>query len=351
MKFLTYVSNKLELEIIEKNRILEIIVNDLNFSFSKDIKNIKKWFLLTLMPFNNEIDSIKKILYKLVEYNFYGVVIQDLSILNIIKDENINLKIIIDNSTGGNNIEFYRFFENFNMVEAVFLSRELPVTHILEYPKLKINFISQIHGLLKIFHTKRKLITAIKDDKDVNISKTVFLQEPKRKDEYFKLEENAEGTFMYHSKVISLQNHLKELEDREIIGMIDLRHHKDIKVYEQILKFYINNDKTTSLEELERLPLFESGRESILNPIKTVFSKNEEKIERKTIGKVIDSSKSKYIVLKSSVNLEKDMEILFINDKKKEIIYKISNFEKFSDEIYVIPWRKGVVSNSDFFLS
>ncbi len=44
------------------------------------------------------------------------------------------------------------------------------------------------------------------------------------------------------------------------------------------------------------------------------------------------------------------MELFFYNNKKKEINYTIKYLSKFGNSIYIIPWRKGVTSNSPFYL-
>jgi len=72
--------------------------------------NIKKYFNIDIMPFNSDIENIRKLLRILEINNFYGIRTEDLSVLNIIEEDNLNLKVILDSTTGGNNINYYNFF-------------------------------------------------------------------------------------------------------------------------------------------------------------------------------------------------------------------------------------------------
>ncbi len=311
--------------------------------------NIKKYFNIDIMPFNSDIENIRKLLRILEINNFYGIRTEDLSVLNIIEENNLNLKVILDSTTGGNNINYYNFFSDFKSIERVVLSRELSLEKIFEYAqKSKIKTEIQAYGRLQIFHTKRKLINAMETEKGESLPRLLYLQEPKRNNEFFPLFETHDGTIMFHSHLISFYNYQKELLKFNIIQLIDLRHIKSSENYQKILNHFTNIENT-DLGKIESLPFLE---------IKSVTPQTLPEFFRETInnsniikaGTVLDSRKGKEIILKSFIELKLDMEVIFYNNKKKELPYTIKYLNKFGSNIYIIPWRKGVTSNSEFYI-
>ncbi len=363
-----FVENSQQIEVITKinqiyNSLNEVILQSKEYS-SKEINltlsetlnlskkipdKIKKYFAIDIIPFNSDIKNIKELLKILVKNNFYGVRTEDLSILNIIEENNLNLKIILDSTTGGNNINYYNFFSEFKSVERIVLSRELSIEKILEYAKkTKVNLEIQAYGRLQIFHTKRKLIKAMEESQEKTLPKLLYLQEPKRNDEFFPLLETNDGTIMFHSKLINFYEYQKELIKFNIIQLIDLRHIKDTENYEKILKHFTNIENS-DLTQIEKLPFLEIKKETT-HSLPKFFSENKNNSNIIETGIVLDSKKGKEIILKSFIELKLDMEVIFYNNKKKELPYTIKYLNKFGTNIYIIPWRKGVTSNSKFYI-
>jgi len=129
---ITYVRSKKEIEIINKltkeygidvdivfqskeyssNELYLSFDDILNFYESSD-NNSKKYYAVDIIPFNKDIPRIKDLLFCLTDMNFYGVRTEDISVLNIIEENNLPLKVILDSTTGGNNIKYYDFFIKF----------------------------------------------------------------------------------------------------------------------------------------------------------------------------------------------------------------------------------------------
>lgn len=365
---ITFVENIQQIEIITKinqnySYLNEVILQSKEYSskevnltllnmlnLSKKIPDkIRKYFAIDIMPFNSDIDNIKELLKILIKNNFYGVRTEDLSILNIIEEDNLNLKIILDSTTGGNNINYYNFFSEFKSIERIVLSRELSIEKILEYgKKTKVTLEIQAYGRLQIFHTKRKLIKAIEKNQKKILPKLLYLQEPKRNDEFFPLLETSDGTIMFHSKLLNFHKYQKKLIKFNIIQLIDLRHTENLENYQKILNHFTNIENN-DLTKIEKLPFLEIKKETAKTLTK-FFSENKNNSNIIEAGTVLDSKKGKEIILKSFIELKLEMEVIFYNNKKKELPYTIKYLNKFGSNIYIIPWRKGVTSNSKFYI-
>jgi len=365
---ITFVKNNEEIKAIErinkKNNIInEVIFQSLEYS-SKEVnltlfdtlklsqkinKRIRKYFALDKLPFNKDIKPIKELLNTLIKNDFYGIRTEDLSILNIIEENNLSLKIILDSTTGGNNINYYNFFSKFSSVERVVLSRELALDKIIEYGKnSKINLEIQAYGLLQIFHTKRKLIETMEQKNQKQLPKLLYLKEPKRENESFPLLETNDGTIMFHSHIINLYKYKNKFNKLNIMQLIDLRHIENSHHYEKILDHFCNTENN-NLASIENFPFLEI-KQKTETTLPKFFPKNKIKTDLIEAGMVLDSKKGKEIILKSFIELKLDMEVIFYNNKKKELPYTIKYLNKFGSMIYIIPWRKGVTSNSKFYI-
>jgi len=362
MNFITYISDFEQIKICKEFNITELIfqaykysskitnsentIDDLFYNLEKKefkelLSKTKLWFELDIIAFDKDFKYIEDLLNKLVEKGFYGVRIQDIGIYYLIFEKKIPLKISLDTTTGGNNVEFYNFFSKYDEIERIVLSRELNIEKIKYYASKNTKLEIQIYGKLQIFHTRRFIISSLANQNLIEKSDKYEIKEETRENEIFDILESPDGTFMFHSKLINLFNYVSIFDSLNIKMLIDLRHIIDLNNFEKILNKFANqtNDDLFLIENKEFIENIDKKEDISIPDIN--FAKKED-------GIVLDAVKEAVIVLKTKKILKKDDELLFTGEKNREIKYKITEIENFSEGIYIIPWKKYINTNSTF---
>ncbi len=187
---------------------------------------------------NTEIEKTRSILKELASLNINGIVILDMGLLQIAKEENLLNKIVFSPSTYITNKDTATYFSSFG-IRRLSPSKEISLNNIIEIKKnIQCEMEVMVYGYRNIFYSKRPLLDLYNENykTSVNVS---YLKEEKR-ESLFPIKQNKQGTFVYSEKPLNLIKYL----DRLIENGIDYINIESNFISEEELKKVIDEYRT-----------------------------------------------------------------------------------------------------------
>lgn len=290
------------IDLINNNADIVVLSNNkyatrINYSFSdneilefaKNKKNSEIWVKVNAIFFEQNLNDLENYLKWLSNINIDRIIFQDLAVAQIIKENNLNIKLHYCPETIVTNYGQFDFY-NYVGFNSVFLARELSFNELKEISENKKNIEIEIqgHGYSFIMHSRWKMINNFIDyynlDKQEINKDYLLVKEELRKynDIIF---EDEHGTHMltgYILYTIDIIDKLKSLN-------IDYLRLDFIKTNEQYAKaisnLYINtiknnfdNDKKELFNNLNKHFVITHGFLGGINEI-LGLKKNEEQHE------------------------------------------------------------------------
>ncbi len=184
--------------------------------------NQKKKIYLTCntLPRNDEIERLPEFLAQTAEIGIDAFIIADLGVLDIAKKAAPDVNVHISTQLGVVNFLTARSLYNMGASRVV-LARELSLDEIATIraktdPKLEIE--TFVHGSMCMSYSGRCLISNYLTNRDANRGDCsqpcrwkYNLVEEKRKDQYFPVIEDENGTHFFNSKDLCMIEHIPEL--------------------------------------------------------------------------------------------------------------------------------------------
>lgn len=180
----------------------------------------KIYVTLNIIPHNEDFEGLKEYLLFLDKISVDAVIVADPGILMMVKEHIPNMEIHL--STQANNTNFYsaRFWYN-QGIKRVVTARELSFEEIRQFrdsiPK-DMEIESFVHGAMCISYSGRCLMSNYMTSRDANRGSCAHpcrwkysLVEEKRPGEYFPIEEDESGTYIFNSKDLCLIDSIKEI--------------------------------------------------------------------------------------------------------------------------------------------
>lgn len=179
----------------------------------------KMYCTVNVMPRNDEIKELLEYVKKLEEIGIDAVLVSDLGVFSIIKD-NTNIPIHISTQANTVNYAACNMWHKLG-AERVVLGRECSLKEIQEIQKnisedLELEIF--IHGAMCISYSGRCLLSSFMAGRDSNRGACAqscrwkyTLMEEKRQGEYFPIEEDENGTYIMNSKDMCMIDHIEEL--------------------------------------------------------------------------------------------------------------------------------------------
>jgi len=177
-------------------------------------KNNKEiYVLVNRIIEQNEIDNAREILKILSTLEVDGIVVMDMGLLQIAKEEKILDKIVFSPSTYLTNKDSASYLSSLG-VKRLVLAKEISLNNIFEIKKnVSCDVEITVHGYRNIFYSKRHIKTIYKEA--FNVGDFEYLKEEKRT-ELFPIRETDRGTFVFSSKCLSLWNYLMRMLENDI---------------------------------------------------------------------------------------------------------------------------------------
>ena len=163
---------------------------------------------------NTEIEETRKILKELASLNIDGIVILDMGLLQIAKEEHMLNKIVFSPSTYITNKDTAAYFSSYG-IKRLSPSREISLNNILEIKNnIKCEMEVMVYGHRNIFYSKRHLLDLYNENYHTDV-KVSYLKEEKR-ESLFPIKQNEQGTFVYSEKPLNLIKYLDKFIENNI---------------------------------------------------------------------------------------------------------------------------------------
>ena len=167
---------------------------DISKEFNKDI-----YIALNRLYYNDEIESLKELVNKLVKYDITGIGYTDNGLLNILNDLNYDKDILWISNHLGTNSKTINFLEK-RSVDLALLSTEITIDEIIDIKKnTNIRIGACLYGFLNMATSSRKLLTNYFEYIDKEKNNKEYVMKDKVKDKEYRLVEERDTNFFTNS--------------------------------------------------------------------------------------------------------------------------------------------------------
>ena len=213
-----------------------------------DIREYKKstdkllFVVINKMIFNNELEDLLNVLKKLETLKVDGVFFYDLAVLNLVKENKININLIYNGTHMVTNSDTINLYYDLG-VKGAYLSNEITKDEVL---KIRSNTKSDLFILLLgnpvVAMSRRSLLTSYFVNKNKSKSDLITIKEPKSGQEFL-VKEDSNGTTFFYNKRLNLSNVYKKLVDNNInYGIIEQGEFSSDE-YKELIKAFVNFNK------------------------------------------------------------------------------------------------------------
>lgn len=236
-------SRKEDIENILKKDIKELIIGVENLSiypFKLPIEeiitianNTDKDITIAMnkMIHNEDLELVKTVLDKIKDSNIKKILFYDLSILELVKEMNINKELIISQEHSNASINSNEFYYN-KGIKSTFITSDITYKEVLEIKsntKMKVYY--TVYGYLPIFYSRRLLLTNYFKYIDKSMDDDTYYIF--NNDLKYMIKEYNYGTVIY-SPLVNLINEKEVLGDIDNL-VIDLSYTSDSKIIDKFI--------------------------------------------------------------------------------------------------------------------
>ena len=181
---------------------------------------VKCYITVNIMPSEGDLSALPAYLELLADAGADALIVADVGVIRLAKRYAPKVSLHISTQTSILNHEAANFWADLG-AERVVLARELSLDEIAEIraktPK-ELEIEAFVHGAMCISYSGRCLISQYMTGRDANHGACAqpcrwnyALMEEKRPGEFFPVEEDARGTYLYNSKDMCMIEHIPEL--------------------------------------------------------------------------------------------------------------------------------------------
>ena len=251
------------LGVIRDNNFLEYLDNGLdgmilpleNFSVDyfkyysiSDIKEYRKntdkllYVVINKMIFNNELDSLFKVLKELENIKVDGVFFYDLAVLNLVRENNLSINLIYNGTHMVTNSDTINLYYDLG-VKGAYLSNEITKNEVLNIrSNTKSDLFILLLGNPVVAMSRRSLLTSYFANKNKSKSDLITIKEPKS-GQGFLVKEDNNGTTFFYNRRLNLSNVYKELKDSGInYGIVEQGDYSSLE-YKELINAFISFNK------------------------------------------------------------------------------------------------------------
>ena len=223
----------------------------------------KVYVTVNIFAKNADFPAIKSYALFLQDIGIDAVIVSDIGVLKLFRDTNLEIHV----STQANVCNKYTAMQYVEMgARRIILARELHITEIAEICEhLKNNAEVEVfvHGSMCISYSGRCLLSNYMTGRESNRGDCAqgcrykyALQEEKRPNEFFPIEEDENGTYIMNSRDLCLINHLRDLADAgvksfKIEGRMKNEHY--VGTVANAYRRVLDGEKFDYMSELEKV--------------------------------------------------------------------------------------------------
>lgn len=251
------------LGVIRDNNYLEYLDNGLdgiilpleNFSVDyfkyysiSDIREYKNstnkllYVVINKMIFNNELDDLLNILKELENIKTDGVFFYDLAVLNLVRENSLNLNLIYNGTHMVTNSDTINLYYDLG-VKGAYLSNEITKDEVINIRgNTKGDLFILLLGNPVVAMSRRSLLTSYFVNKNKSKNEIITIKEPKSGQEFL-VKEDKNGTTFFYNRRLNLSNVYKELIDFGInYGIIEQGDYSSDE-YKELINAFISFNK------------------------------------------------------------------------------------------------------------
>ena len=173
---------------------------------------------VNMIPHNEDLENLPEYLHQLEEIGVDALIISDPGVLNIIREEEIDLDLHLSTQANAVNYASVNFWHKLGL-ERIILARELSKEEIKEIREnTDISLEMFIHGAMCISYSGRCLLSNYFVNRDANRGQCAhscrwkyYLMEEERPGEYYPVFEDKNGTHIMNSKDLCLIEYIPEV--------------------------------------------------------------------------------------------------------------------------------------------
>ena len=173
---------------------------------------------VNMIPHNEDLENLPEYLHQLEEIGVDALIISDPGVLNIIREEDIDLDLHLSTQANAVNYASVNFWHKLGL-ERIILARELSKEEIKEIREnTDISLEMFIHGAMCISYSGRCLLSNYFVNRDANRGQCAhscrwkyYLMEEERPGEYYPVFEDKNGTHIMNSKDLCLIEYIPEV--------------------------------------------------------------------------------------------------------------------------------------------
>lgn len=182
--------------------------------------HVKVYVAVNMYPHNEDLVGLDSYLHELKNLDVDALIVADPGIFRIIKNEKLHIPIHISTQATSVNWSNVLFWGDLPEVERVVLARELSLHEISEihHKAPEIELETFVHGAMCMSYSGRCLLSNYLTGRDANKGACAqpcrwryALMEEKRPGEYFPIEEDEHGSYIFNSHDLCLIEHLNDI--------------------------------------------------------------------------------------------------------------------------------------------
>ncbi|MDD6763608.1 MAG: U32 family peptidase [Clostridiales bacterium] len=188
----------------------------------------KVYLTANIIPHNCDIEQFESFINEIRPLGFDAVLIADLGMFGMMRELAPEIPIHVSTQANNTNYKTALMWHKLG-AERVVLGREMSFKEIAEFrqhiPK-ELELEAFIHGAMCISYSGRCLLSNYMTGRDSNMGACAHpcrwnyaLVEEKRPGEYFPVEENERGTFIFNSKDLCMIEHIPQLVESGITSL------------------------------------------------------------------------------------------------------------------------------------
>ncbi len=308
-------------------------------------RNKKIHITVNIFAHNDDITALPEYFEFLKEIKIDALIISDPAVFEMAKKYAPNLAIHISTQANVTSWKAAEFWQNLG-AERIILSRELTIREIETIhnmvPDIELEMF--VHGAMCMAYSGRCLLSSFLNARSANLGECTqpcrweyHLTESSRQGEYFKIEEDDQGTYLMNSKDLCLIERLAEIEQAGVVS---------IKIEGRMKSFYYVANATRVYREA--LDCIARGDSTSLE-LKTELNKISHRYYTEAFFDKFDSSQIQYhgssaylrthqflgnivrqegfeidIQIKAKFKLQEEIEFIF-PDRKNDFVWKVDN--------------------------
>jgi putative protease len=183
-------------------------------------RNVKIYLTCNTLPRNSEISGFREFIEAAASCGIDAAIVTDIGLLSLIKKYAPKLEIHISTQAGIVNYAAANEFYNMG-AKRVVLARELSLDEIAEIrakTPIELDIEAFVHGAMCMSFSGRCLLSNYMVNRDANRGECAqpcrwgyYLMEEKRPNEFFKIEETEQGTYILNAKDLSMLEHIDKI--------------------------------------------------------------------------------------------------------------------------------------------